>query len=152
MHQLHLSLNSVMKLMVRKVKGCEIGEHNLWPFFILKQVHSVLRNSWCNPQMQFLVCYVGRKKKKTQQPIFRMCSHLMNYTFTTYYSQPAMQTIVGHLTRILKSWCESQLCLPPVSFACEPFQLINLKKMYQSQRFGVRFPKLCFQRALALLN
>lgn len=90
--------------------------------------------------------------KLVEETICRMYSRPLNYTSTTYYSYPAMKTIVGHLTRILKSGSESQFCLPLVSFACEPFQLINLKKCISHSGLESAFLKLCFQCALALLN
>lgn len=149
-HKFHLSVTSIMKLMARKVKGREIGEHILWPFFIFKQVCSAPRNSWCNLRRIFFFFWFV--DKSVEETICQMYSCLLNYTPTTYYSYPAMKTIVGHLTRILKSGSESQFCLPLVSFACEPFQLINLKKCISHSGLESAFLKLCFQCALAPLN
>lgn len=101
------------------------------------------------PSMRFFFFWFV--DKSVEETICRMHSCLLNYTSTTY-SYPAMKTIVGHLTRNLKSGSESEFCLPLVSFACEPFQLINLKKCISHSGLESAFLKLGFQCALALLN
>lgn len=87
-----------------------------------------------------------------EKTIFRMCSCLMNYTFTTYYSYPAMKTIVGYFTRILKSWCESQFCLPLVSFCLWTFPVNKSEKCISHSVLESAFLKRCLQGALVLLS
>lgn len=142
-----LSLTSIVKLIVEKVRGCEIGEHILQTFFFSKQVHPIHRNSWCNPYIFFVDISV-------QNTIFRKY-YLANELYISILS--FLLSYENNLRAC--HWNPEEPVQEPILFAScpslvsEPFYLINLKKnVLVTVVLDSAFLKLCSEWAVSRLN
>jgi hypothetical protein len=111
--------------MVEKVKRCEIGEQILWAAFFLKQVHSIFRNSWCNPLVHLFGCSYLSRKYYFQNYCLVHELYIYNLLFLPSYENNLKASYQNPKELVWEPILFAS-CLP---FACEPLYLTNLKNV-----------------------